>query len=159
MCFHILVSFINVTLTYGIRAILNCVMLIEQIKTSKNLCSSCVFDDKSERFDIFSSVLDFLFFLLFADNLNANDFKSLCAKSKINNSNDNGSTFSNIMNNTNGNINFACHSDQSQLIQITSSSSLQISNLNDSTIKQLSKKTKHNSKYSRTNRKKHRKCR
>lgn len=55
----------------------------------------------------------------------------------------------------NGN-NVAYHTNQAQLIQITSSS-LQITDLNESTIKKLSKKAKRCSKYSKTNRKKRKK--
>ncbi len=66
--------------------------------------------------------------------MNANNDKNLCSNSDNFNQN-------------------AFHTNQSNLIQITSSSSLQITNLKDSTIKQLSKKAKFRS-LARTNRKK-----
>jgi hypothetical protein len=83
-----------------------------------------------------------IFLYFFADNLNANDLKISCSNSKSNNSSSH-----------------AYHTTQAHLIQITSSSSssLQITDLNDSTIKQWSKKAKTRSKYIKTNRKKRRK--
>lgn len=87
-------------------------------------------------------MLDFLpLFLLyfFADDLNANNEKILCSNSE------------------NSNL-IAYDTNQSHLIQITSSSSLQITNLNDLAIKQLSKRAKSRSKFSKAKkRKRHRK--
>lgn len=53
----------------------------------------------------------------------------------------------------------AYDSNQSHLIQNATPSSLQITNLNDSTIKQQSKKTKNYSKYAKANRRKHKRRR
>lgn len=84
-------------------------------------------------------MLVFFHFFFFADDLNAND---------------------NILNSSSFNSNNAYDTNQSHIIQITTSSSLQITkNLKDSTIKQLSKKTKSYPKFAKSTRKKHKRRR
>jgi hypothetical protein len=94
-------------------------------------------------------------FYFFADHLNANDKNILCSNSQtfINNNNSTPNS-NNINSNIDSNTIAYNASEQMHLIQITttSSSSLQITDLNDSAIQKLSKRAKNRSKYAKSNR-------